>query len=164
MTFSKGLWRIIVRFGTSPSERFKIARFADWSESYPSQDYAITMGAGGYTITFDENSKAITVTKTSRTVEITFQCQRAFTSPGQSVYAIGSTAELGFWNRANAVLLSTTSAFPTRRKVIPIEINQKVEWKCLKRLESDPNKNVVYQPGPNNIFTASSPTTVFANF
>lgn len=103
------------------------------------------------------------MTKTGGSVDIQFQCDKGDTFSGQSVYATGSTAELGSWNRANAVRLSSAT-YPSWRKVIPIEINQKVAWRYLKRLESDPDKTVVYEPDPDNTFSSSGPTTVFGSF
>lgn len=57
-----GKWEIVQTFeGSNP--RFKISRYTNWNEAYPANDYPITEGAGDYKITFDDASKAITVTK-----------------------------------------------------------------------------------------------------
>jgi hypothetical protein len=57
-----GLWSTTQVFG-SENPRFKISRDTDWAEAVPASDYQITKGAGTYTITFNDNSKAISVTK-----------------------------------------------------------------------------------------------------
>ena len=59
---SAGLWETTQDFG-SDNPRFKITHNDDWAEAYPATDYLITGGAGTYTITFDENSKAVVATK-----------------------------------------------------------------------------------------------------
>lgn len=163
MTFVNGLWRIKVNFGNSSSERFKVTRFEDWSESYPINDFYISQGAGMYEITFDDTTREIIARKMDGTVDIQFQCDQAITFVGQSVYAIGNVTELGSWNLAGAVLLSSAS-YPSWRKTIPIKIGQNVAWKCVKRSETNPTANVVYEPGFNNIFTSNVPTTVFGIF
>jgi large repetitive protein len=60
---TSGLWEIQQNFsGANP--RFKVSRYPDnWNESYPAQDYLITGGDGDYTITFNDNTKAIVATK-----------------------------------------------------------------------------------------------------
>lgn len=163
MTFSNGLWRITVAFNNTSSERFKIARFEDWTEAYPANDFYISQGAGKYDITFDEVSREVTARKVDGTVDVQFQCDKGLTSLGQSVYAVGNVTELGSWNLASAVLLSSAT-YPSWRKTIPIAIGQDIAWKCVKRSETTPTANVVYEPGFNNLFTASTPTTVFGSF
>lgn len=61
-----GLWETTATFG-SDSPRFKISRFTDWTEAYPSTDYTIS-AAGTYNITFNETTKAITATVQSLSV------------------------------------------------------------------------------------------------
>ncbi len=163
MVYSNGLWRTNQTFGSISSPRFKITRNLDWTEAYPAQDFYITQGPGEYAITFNEVTKEITATKIDGTVMIQFQCDRGLTSLGQSVYATGSSPELGNWDRAKAVLLSSNT-YPSWRKTIPIRIGQTIQWKCLKRSEADPNMSVEYEPGMNNMFTSNVPTTVFGSF
>lgn len=58
-------WEITVSFGDGDSNggpRFKIDRFADWSESYPTQDYTVSPNKT-YKITFYDNTHDITVTE-----------------------------------------------------------------------------------------------------
>lgn len=66
MTFNSAteLWETTQYFsGSDP--RFKISHYQDWQEAYPASDYQITEGDGTYDITFDDITKAITVTKQS---------------------------------------------------------------------------------------------------
>lgn len=55
-------WETTQVFGAD-NPRFKVSRFNNWNEAYPANDFMIDQGEGRYTITFDENSKAITATK-----------------------------------------------------------------------------------------------------
>ena len=166
MNFIDGLWRTTQSFsGSNP--RFKISRFDNWNEAYPSQDYLISE-SGTYDITFDDRTKNIAITKrvnddAGSTVEVTFECDNGFTQFGQSVYAIGNIDELGNWNLANAKILNP-SDYPTWRKTIEIDKNQNVEWKCVKRSESNPNNNVQWEGGSNNSFVSSSNQTTQGSF
>lgn len=93
-------------------------------------DIAITQGAGSYTITFRESNKAYTITKNSSatptpvpptatpvpptptatpsggSVTVQFTVNGYVTQVGQDMYVVGSAAELGSWNTANAVKLN----------------------------------------------------------
>lgn len=62
---ASGQWETTQTFGAT-NPRFKISHNQDWLEAYPPSDYRITTGAGTYRISFDEPTKAITVTKVSR--------------------------------------------------------------------------------------------------
>ena len=166
MTFSEGLWRTTQSFsGSNP--RFKISRFQNWSEAYPNQDFLISE-PGTYDITFNDRTKDISVAKraddnTGGTVEVTFECANGFTQFGQSVFAIGNIPELGNWSLANAEILNPTS-YPTWRKTIEIDKDQNVEWKCVKRSESNPNSNVQWEGGSNNSFLSNSNQTTQGSF
>lgn len=68
-------WAITVPFGSATNERFKFDLYCDWSHNYgdnppqdgtadrTGQDIPITGGAGSYTITFNDQTKAYTVVK-----------------------------------------------------------------------------------------------------
>ncbi len=58
-----GLWETQQSFSDSNNPRFKIDHHGDWGEAYPANDYIITDGDGNYRITFDDDTKAITVAK-----------------------------------------------------------------------------------------------------
>jgi alpha-amylase len=165
MTFSDGLWRTTQTFGSS-NPRFKITRFQNWSEAYPNQDFQISE-SGVYDITFNDSTQAITATKqaggggnsgggnTGSTVSIVLQCGNGSTQFGQSVYAVGNISELGSWSPANAIKLDPTT-YPTWSKSIELDTNQSVEWKCVKRSESNPTQNVQWQGGANNSFVSDA--------
>ena len=89
---------------------------------------------------------------------ITFSCFDGFTTLGQSVYAVGNIAQLGNWNPANAVKLNPAN-YPTWTDTFEIPANTNVEWKCLKRSESNPNNNVQWQGGSNNSFNSGNSNT-----
>jgi pullulanase len=51
------LWAITQDFAGQSNPRFKIDRYGDWGENYPSADY--TVGSGEYFITFNDQTKAV---------------------------------------------------------------------------------------------------------
>jgi alpha-amylase len=82
-------------------------------------------------------------------VAVYFSCANGFTVTGQDVYVVGSIAQLGGWNTAQAVKLSPSS-YPTWTGTIAdLPSNTAIEWKCVKKQGT----NVVWQPGANNGFT-----------
>ncbi len=166
MTFSDGLWRTTQTFAAN-NPRFKIARFQNWNEAYPNQDFVITEGAGTYDITFNDSSKQLTATKTSGTgggaVDIQFECDNGTTVMGQSVYAVGNLAVLGDWNPANALILNPTN-YPTWSATIEVPQGENVQWKCLKRNENNPNQGVVWESGSNTSFPANQNKTTTGSF
>ncbi|EPF5082302.1 alpha-amylase family glycosyl hydrolase [Vibrio cholerae] len=86
---------------------------------------------------------------------VTFTCYNGYTNFGQSVYAVGSVAQLGNWMPADAVKLAPTQ-YPTWSATIRVPATQSIEWKCLKRDEINPALNVVWQSGANNQLHSSS--------
>ena len=82
---------------------------------------------------------------------------------GQSVYAVGSVAELGNWAPAAAIKLSPTS-YPTWQVTISVPSSQAIEWKCLKRSESDPSVSIEWQGGANNAFDSGQVTSSVGAF
>ncbi|HAS3625867.1 TPA: cyclomaltodextrin glucanotransferase [Vibrio cholerae] len=86
---------------------------------------------------------------------VTFTCYNGYTNLGQSVYAVGSVAQLGNWMPADAVKLAPTQ-YPTWSATIRVPATQSIEWKCLKRNETNPALNVVWQSGANNQLHSSS--------
>lgn len=89
-----------------------------------------------------------TATPTSGTVAVTFK-ENATTTWGQNIYVVGSTAALGNWNTANAVLLSSAS-YPVWQGTINLPANTTVEYKYIKR---DGSGNVVWESGANRVVT-----------
>jgi len=88
-------------------------------------------------------------------VETTFTCMQGSTYWGQSVYVVGDKAELGNWNPANAIVLSS-AGYPTWTGTISLPKNTNVEWKCIKRDESNPSAGLVWQNGANNSFNTGT--------
>jgi glucan 1,4-alpha-maltotetraohydrolase len=97
-------------------------------------------------------------------VNVNFRCDNGVTQLGDSVYAVGSSAELGSWNPANAVRLTDTSAYPTWKGVIRLPAQQSLEWKCIIRSESNPTQVKTWQPGANNRLTSAEGATTIGRF
>jgi alpha-amylase len=100
------------------------------------------------------------------TASVTFQCQNGTTTMGQSVYVTGNNNALGNWSPADAVKLDPT-AYPTWSGSINLPAETSIEWKCLKRSETDPGAQQQWQSGDNNLVqtagegTSSSTTGSF---
>ncbi|PAU51497.1 glucan 1,4-alpha-maltotetraohydrolase domain-containing protein [Pseudomonas indica] len=94
-------------------------------------------------------------------VSVNFRCDNGVTQPGDSVYAVGSAAQLGNWSPAGAVRLTDVSAYPTWKGAVSLPAQQTVEWKCIIRSESDPSLVKSWEPGANNsVVTAEGVSTV----
>ncbi len=121
----------------------------------------VTEGAGFYRVSFNSQSKIYSVAKLpdAPTVEMTFRCENGTTYLGQSVYAVGSISELGNWNTTLAVKLNPTS-YPTWTRKILMPSDTAIEWKCVKRDETNPAYSLQWQSGPNNTFNTATPGTV----
>jgi alpha-glucosidase len=107
----------------------------------------------------------------SGATSVNFVCDSAFTAPGQAVYAVGSTPELGNWDPSRAIALSPSSyweyiynppaggAGPGPSKPVWTGVveglppNPSFEWKCIRRNE-DGSGGVSWQSGPNTVFSA----------
>ncbi|WP_165856012.1 carbohydrate-binding module family 20 domain-containing protein [Marinobacter sp. JSM 1782161] len=103
---------------------------------------------------------------TGTDVTVTFECQNGTTVSGQSVYVTGSVATLGNWDPASAVILSPDN-YPTWQGDVAIPADTAVEWKCIKRDETDPTADLVWQSGSNNALagqSAGSSVTATASF
>ncbi|WP_054113963.1 carbohydrate-binding module family 20 domain-containing protein [Marinagarivorans algicola] len=98
------------------------------------------------------------------TVNTTLTCANGNTTLGQSVYVVGNRAELGNWSPASAVKLDPAS-YPIWTGTIALPQNTAIEWKCLKRNESNPGNDLVWQNGDNNIFnTGANNSQISASF
>ena len=107
----------------------------------------------------------------SGATSVNFVCDSAFTAPGQAVYAVGSTPELGNWDPSRAIALSPSiyweyiynppagGAGPGPSKPVWTGVveglppNPSFEWKCIRRNE-DGSGGVSWQSGPNTVFSA----------
>lgn len=82
-----------------------------------------------------------------------FICDHGNTRLGTSVYVLGSIAELGNWSAEKAVKLDPDGPYPQWTGLITnLPVNTRIEWKCVKRLESG-GPVLEWQPGANNAFT-----------
>ncbi|RTQ52353.1 alpha-amylase [Hymenobacter gummosus] len=88
---------------------------------------------------------------TSGTTAVTFQVNYSNTVSGQDVYVIGSTAQLGSWNTANAIKLSG-AAWPTWRGTVNLTSGTAVQYKYIRK---DAAGNVLWEGGSNRTFTPS---------
>ena len=82
-------------------------------------------------------------------VSVTFQCANGITNWGQSVYITGNNSDLGNWSPASARKLDASN-YPTWAGTFDIPADSSVEWKCIKRSESDPSAQLEWQSGANN--------------
>jgi cyclomaltodextrin glucanotransferase len=89
---------------------------------------------------------------------VAFTCYNGYTNLGQSVYAVGNAAQLGGWAPAGAVKLDPAQ-YPTWSATIDVPAAQNIEWKCLKRDETNPELNVVWQSGGNNQLDSNANAT-----
>lgn len=177
MTLQSGLYCTQQTFGAaSTSPRFKIDHFANWAESYPTADYVVSANTT-YRICFNASSKAITTTivsaasssaassvassSASTTVKVHFVCNNGTTVTGQSVYVAGNIAALGNWTVAQAKKLNVTT-YPKWEADIQLPPNTNIQWKCVKRSETNPASGIQWQGGSNisvNTGTGSVITT-----
>jgi alpha-amylase len=86
-------------------------------------------------------------------VSVQFTCDYATTYPGQTVYAAGSTLDLGAWDPVHAVALTYKHEANQWSGSIDLPAKQDIQWKCIVR-NNDPSGDVRWQPGPNVSFTS----------
>lgn len=160
---------------TEENARFKFDVAGDWSENYgdnnndgigdaSGNDILINDGPGVYFITFNDSTRAYSVSQRQQLdfdshlqgsdVSIHFSCANGITSVGQSVYAVGDIRALGLWDPANAILLNADN-YPLWEGDIDIPANTDVEWKCIKRSETDPTDQLIWQNSGNNLFNSA---------
>ncbi len=129
---------------------------------------SVTVSNGQATLYLDQN-EAIVLHSTSTNSSdptmksVSFSCYNGYTNWGQSVYAVGNISQLGNWDPANAVKLSSTQ-YPTWNASISIPAAMDVEWKCLKRNETDPSSQVEWQSGANNLLDSSTSSETTGSF
>jgi len=98
---------------------------------------------------------------------VNFVCDAGFTTPGQSIYVVGSIGALGNWDTAKAVKLNPNIYYeyvlransPTKPiwtgVINDLPPNTSFEWKCIRRQENDLNQ-VQWQSGENNKHTTTA--------
>ena len=82
------------------------------------------------------------------TTAVSFNVTYSGTVSGQDVYVLGSTAQLGAWNTANAIKLSGT-AYPVWKGTINLTSGTSVDFKYIRK---DAAGNVLYEGGSNRTF------------
>jgi len=181
MTLQSGLYCTQQTFGAaSTNPRFKIDHYANWTESYPASDYVVSANTT-YKICFNSSTKAVTATvvtatsssaasssatasTASTTVNVHFVCNNGTTYVGQSVYVAGNNAALGNWVVAQAKKLNVTT-YPKWEADIQVPANTSIQWKCVKREETNTAAGIVWQGGSNiTVNTGSGGVTTTGSF
>ncbi len=126
------------------------------------------VASGSFTQALNSDNGQIRVWRTGSsggsTVAVNFRCENGVTQLGDSVYAVGNSADLGNWNAASAVRLTDTSAYPTWKGTLQLPANQALEWKCIIRNEANPSQVKQWQPGANNKVTTAAGVTTTGRF
>ena len=105
----------------------------------------VTTNASGYGVfPVGARSYAVWVPSTA----VAFNVNYSGTVTGQDVYVLGSTAQLGAWNTANAIKLSG-AAFPVWKGTINLTSGTSVDFKYIRK---DAAGNVLYEGGSNRTF------------
>lgn len=100
----------------------------------------------------------------AKPIAVHFRCANGHTQPGDSVYVVGSSPELGQWDPARAVRLTDTSEYPAWQDSIPLPPGLVLEWKCIIRSEQDPQQVKSWQPDPNNRLTVAAGAVAQGSF
>ena len=155
------VWKAQIRMCT---EEYKFAANGSWAINWGSDgkqdgpNFPPLKDEGIYDIIFDENNPAKPdfrlVESIPCPVWAKFICDNGHTTLGTSVYVLGSIPELGAWKAENAVKLNPDGPYPGWTGIIKnLPSNMKIEWKCVKCLESG-GPVIEWEPGDNNIFTS----------
>ena len=116
---------------------------------------------------YDRTEFVVSLAPVAPATSVSFVCDRGFTVPGESVYAIGSLPALGAWDPAAAVRLAPSVYFdyivaPPPGHVGPgpsspvwtgvvddLPPETSFEWKCIRRRE-DGSGSPTWEAGENN--------------
>lgn len=127
----------------------------------------VTVSQSAATLNLDQNEAIVlhgkTTSDNTELTDVTFTCNNGYTQWGQSVYAVGSASQLGSWAPAQAVKLDP-AAYPTWQATIQVPSGESLEWKCLKRSESDSSALIEWQSGGNNTVNTSTQTQTSGSF
>jgi alpha-amylase len=96
-------------------------------------------------------------------IGVHFNCDYADTRFGQTVYAVGSSIELGAWDPRHAIALTHNPQENRWTRVIDLPAKQVIEWKCILRNKELPD-TVRWQPGPNVSFTSGEASVTRGTF
>ena len=118
----------------------------------------VTTNASGYAVfPVGARSYAVwvpggtTTPPTTGTTAVSFNVTYSNTVTGQDVYVVGSTAQLGAWNTANAIKLSG-AAYPVWKGTVNLTSGTSVDYKYIRK---DAAGNVLWEGGANRTFTPS---------
>jgi alpha-glucosidase len=160
----KNIWKGRIKLS---SEQYKFAANGSWQVNWGCDGKQggpncppRAEGAGTYDVAFKEDDPAnpefkLVIPDDGR-VSARFICEKGFTTPGISVYVVGSIPELGTWKPEdpNVKKLEPDGPYPTWTGLISNLLpNTKIEWKCIKREEGRDRRVIEWQPDPNNVFT-----------
>lgn len=126
----------------------------------------VAIASGSATFHLSQNEAIVlhsSITNNNDSINMSFTCENANTSLGQSVYAVGNIAELGNWAPNAAIKLSPTT-YPIWQATISVADAQSIEWKCLKRSENTPLTSIEWQTGANNTFNSGQVTETVGSF
>ncbi len=88
---------------------------------------------------------------TTGNTSVKFTINYSNTVSGQNLYIVGSTAQLGSWNTANAIQLSG-AAYPNWTVTVPLTTGTNVLYKYFRK---DSSGNILWEGDPNNSLTPS---------
>lgn len=121
-------------------------------------------GIGQPALTWDNDKIRIWSTPAAQPlIGVHFNCDYAETMFGETVYAVGSSLELGAWDPRHAIALTYNPQESRWTRVIDLPANQSIEWKCIMRNNDTPDI-VRWQPGPNVRFTSGAASVTRGTF
>jgi cyclomaltodextrin glucanotransferase len=159
---------VVVAINIGSSNSINVANLGLPNGNYTSLVGADTVAitSGATTLHLSQNESVVLHSASNDdidTVNVSFTCENGYTSSGQSVYAVGNIAELGNWVPSAAIKLSPES-YPTWQATISVPDAEAIQWKCLKRSESDANASIEWQPNDNNTFNSEESTITVGSF
>lgn len=91
---------------------------------------------------------------TSGATSVNFSINYSNTVSGQDLYLVGSTAQLGSWNTANALKMNG-SAYPIWKTTVGLTTGTAVQYKYFRQ---DGAGTILWENDPNNLLTPSGST------
>ena len=99
-----------------------------------------------------------TAIPTSSKIAVSFN-ENATTTWGQNIYVVGNVSELGAWNTANAIQLSSAT-YPVWKVTVNLPASTTIQYKYIKK---DASGNIIWESDPNRTFTTPASGTVIRN-
>ncbi|MBC6699603.1 alpha-amylase [Hymenobacter sp. BT190] len=162
-TSHKGLLLLLNDGGSARTKTittpFKSATLTDKTGNNTSTVTTDANGAGNFPVNARSYSVwvpsgTVTTPPSTTTTAVSFNVTYSGTVSGQDVYVLGSTAQLGAWNTANAIKLSGAS-YPVWKGTINLTSGTSVQYKYIRK---DAAGNVLYEGGSNRTFTPTGTT------